>query len=128
MKIGIDDMAFMAPALALPIKDLAEARNIEYDKLRFGLGLKAMAVCDADEDVVTLASTALIRLFQQNENLDPSDIGRIYVGTESSIDGSKPIASYVHDIANQYFNSNNQGENSLRNCDVIDMTFHVLER
>ncbi|MCO4819433.1 MAG: hydroxymethylglutaryl-CoA synthase family protein [Bacteroidetes bacterium] len=126
MKIGIDDMAFTAPALALPIKDLAEARNIEYDKLRFGLGLKSMAVCDADEDVITLASTALIHLLQQNENLNPRDIGRIYVGTESSIDGSKPIASYVHEIANQYFNSNNQGENSLRNCDVIDMTFACI--
>jgi hydroxymethylglutaryl-CoA synthase len=31
----------------------------------------------------------------QDNNIDLSEVARIYVGTESSIDGSKPISSFL---------------------------------
>lgn len=123
MNIGIDDLALEIPSLVLPIVDLAKVRGIEPDKLKYGLGLENMSVCDINEDVVSLASGAVIRLLNQNPQISPRDIGRIYVGTESSIDGSKPIGSYVHQLVNDHFDKE---ENVLVQTDVIDMTFACI--
>ncbi|MDB9882790.1 hydroxymethylglutaryl-CoA synthase [Bacteroidia bacterium] len=125
-KLGIHDLAFQAPSLYLPIKDLAVARGIEAAKLKFGLGLESMSLCDVNEDVVTLATGAVLRLLKQNPDITPDQIGRIYVGTESSIDGSKPIGSYVHAIVNQYFSDQYSDENNLLHTDVLDMTFACI--
>ena len=79
-KIGIDAIDYYVPPIALPIKKLAEARNIEAAKLEFGLGLKSMAITDIDEDSASMAANALIKLIINN-NIDPTKICRIYLGT-----------------------------------------------
>ncbi len=123
---GIHDIAFKAPSLYLPIEDLAEARNIQSDKLKYGLGLLNMSVCDADEDIISLATGAVLNLLQQNPEIKPKDIGRIYVGTESSIDGSKPIGTYVHQLVSQYFENKGIESKALMHTDVVDMTFACI--
>ncbi|MBF6642538.1 hydroxymethylglutaryl-CoA synthase family protein [Flavobacterium sp. J49] len=120
MKVGIDSIAFDIPQLYLPITTLAENRNIEADKLIKGLGLHKMSFLDVHQDVVTMASNAALKLIRQ-ENLNPTEINRIYVGTESGIDSSKPVASYV--LSNL---ENVLGEGSFRNCDVVDLTFACI--
>ena len=125
IKVGIGDIAFQAPKLYLPIEDLAKARGIEYAKLRFGLGLEQMSVCDSDEDIVTLSAEAALKLVRQR-SLQPKDIGRIYMGTESSIDGSKPISSYVHGLLSKEFENMGYGPSALLHTDVIDMTFACI--
>ena len=94
MKVGIDSMAFDIPKLYLPIKSLAENRNIEPDKLTNGLGIHKISFLDVHQDIVTMASNAALKLMQQ-ENLKPAEINRIFVGTESGIDSSKPVGSFV---------------------------------
>ena len=123
-KVGIDDMAAYIPNLYLSIADLAEARNLEYAKLNKGLGLTAMSVPDAHEDVATMAANAVLELLQRN-NLQPAQIGRIYLGTESALDGSKPVATYVLDMLSQYFEPM-YGKDAFLNCDVVDMTFACI--
>ena len=120
MNIGIDSIAFDIPQLYLPITTLAENRNIEPEKLIKGLGLHKMSFLDVHQDVVTMASNAALKLIQQ-ENLNPKEISRIYVGTESGVDSSKPVASYVLSNLESIF-----GEASLRNCDVVDLTFACI--
>lgn len=120
MKAGIDSIAFDIPQLYLPITTLAENRNIEADKLIKGLGLHKMSFLDAHQDVVTMASNAALKLITQ-ENLNPSEINRIYVGTESGIDSSKPVASYV--LSNL---ENVLGEGSFNHSDVVDLTFACI--
>ncbi|MFN3754164.1 hydroxymethylglutaryl-CoA synthase family protein [Flavobacterium sp.] len=120
MKAGIDSIAFDIPQLYLPITTLAENRNIEADKLIKGLGLHKMSFLDVHQDVVTMASNAALKLIRQ-ENLNPKEINRIYVGTESGVDSSKPVASYV--VSNL---ENVLGEGSFRNCDVVDLTFACI--
>jgi len=120
MKVGIDSITFDVPKLHLPIKTLAENRNIEPDKLIKGLGLHKMTFPDVHQDVVTFAANAVYKLIQQ-ENLNPSEIARIYVGTESGIDASKPVASYVSALLEQQY-----GEGSFRYCDTLDMTFACI--
>lgn len=120
MKVGIDSITFDVPKLHLPIKTLAENRNIEPDKLIKGLGLHKMTFPDVHQDVVTFAANSVFKLMQQ-ESLNPNDIARIYVGTESGIDASKPVASYVSALLEQQY-----GEGSFRYCDTLDMTFACI--
>ncbi len=125
LSVGIDDLRFAFPSLYMELPDLANARGIEPAKLEKGLGLLEMSVCDVDEDVITLSAKAMLDIVKAN-NLKPADIGRIYVGTESSIDGSKPIASYLLGILTQYFTKNGEANDVLRNVDVVDMTFACI--
>ncbi|HRG18897.1 MAG TPA: hydroxymethylglutaryl-CoA synthase [Flavobacterium lutivivi] len=120
MKVGIDSISFDIPKIYLPITTLAENRNIEADKLMKGLGLHKMSFLDVHQDVVTMASNAALKLIQQ-ENLEPKEISRIYVGTESGVDSSKPVGSYVLSNLEQIF-----GARNFKNCDVVDLTFACI--
>jgi len=53
-----------------------------------------MAVTDPGEDTVALAATAVRRLIDGNQ-IDPASIGMLAVGTETGVDHSKPVASFV---------------------------------
>ncbi|MEN0005645.1 MAG: hydroxymethylglutaryl-CoA synthase [Bacteroidota bacterium] len=124
LPVGIDDMAVYVPQLYLPISDLADARNIEYAKLSKGLGLTAMAINDIDEDAATMAANAVRELIDKNK-LDPRQIGRIYMGTESALDGAKPMASYVVSMLEEFY-QDQFGADCLLNCDVVDLTFACI--
>jgi hydroxymethylglutaryl-CoA synthase len=119
--VGIDALGFALPRLVLPMQVFAEGRGMEFEKLRFGLGLEDMAVPDADEDCVTLAAQAAWSVLEQH-GLAPHEIGRIYLGTESAVDAAKPSATYVHGLLEARFAAD-YGPRSLAHCDALDMTF-----
>ncbi|MEY3693853.1 MAG: hypothetical protein RL157_1177 [Bacteroidota bacterium] len=119
--VGIDALGFALPRLVLPMQVFAEGRGMEFEKLRFGLGLEDMAVPDADEDCVTLAAQAAWSVLEQH-GLAPHEIGRIYLGTESAVDAAKPSATYVHGLLEARFAAE-YGPRSLAHCDALDMTF-----
>ena len=87
MIYGIEAASFHVPSLYLEIKDLAEKRNIEPAKLEKGLGLHKMAFPDVHEDAATFAAEALLKLIK-DYNLNPKEISRIYLGTESALDAA----------------------------------------
>jgi len=120
MKTGIDAIAFDVAQLHLPIKSLANARNIEPEKLEKGLGLIKMTLPDAHQDTVVFGANALSKLVLDNQ-INLSEISRIYVGTESAIDSSKPISSFLIALMEQKF-----GEGVLAECDVVDFTFACI--
>ena len=124
LPIGIDDMAFYVPKLYLDIHALAEKRNISYEKLSQGLGLFKMAICDVHEDAATMAAEAIAELIERNQ-LDPRRIGRIYLGTESALDGAKPTGTYAVEMLGQRFAAR-YGPDCFRHCDVVDMTFACI--
>ena len=120
MTTGIDAIAFDVAKLHLPITTLAKARNIDPDKLEKGLGLLKMTLPDAHQDAVVFGANALTKLITQN-NIDPLEIARIYVGTESGIDSSKPIASFLIGLMEQKF-----GLGKFHGCDAVDFTFACI--
>ena len=120
MKFGIDAIAFDIAKIHLSINSLAKARNIDPEKLEKGLGLLKMTLPDAHQDTVVFGANALTKLIL-NSNVNLEDIARIYVGTESAIDSSKPIASFLVALMEQKF-----GENTLSECDVVDFTFACI--
>ncbi|MBK8566377.1 MAG: hydroxymethylglutaryl-CoA synthase family protein [Saprospiraceae bacterium] len=119
LPVGIDDMAAYVPSLYLDIRDLAEARSIQYEKLASGLGLLKMAFPDVHEDAATMAAEAISELMEKN-GLRPEQIGRVYLGTESALDGAKPTATYAVEMVQQRLGG------SFRHCDVVDMTFACI--
>lgn len=119
MKVGIDAISFYIPQLYLSIESLAKNRNIKPEKLINGLGLQAMSLPDVNEDVVSFAANAVYTLLK-NEKLNSSEISRIYVGTESGVDASKPIASYIISLLEQKM------EQSFSHCDALDITFACI--
>lgn len=118
---GIDAIDYYVPKLVLPIEKLAIARDIVPAKLERGLGLKSMALNDIDEDAASMAANALYNLIINND-IDPRQIGRVYLGTESAVDGSKPTATYAVGTVEQKLISN-YGERCFKHCDVVDLTF-----
>ena len=121
MEFGIDAIDYYLPKLTLPISALAEARAIPAAKLEKGLGLKAMALTDSDEDAASMAANALYSLITKN-NIDPKSVGRIYLGTESALDAAKPTATYaVGTVENKL--TEKYGERCFKNCDVVDLIF-----
>ena len=120
MNVGIDSLHFDIPQLYLPIETLAIHRNIEPDKLIKGLGLERMSFPDVHQDAVVFAANAVMKLIEK-EKLNPKEIHRIYVGTESSVDGSKPIASYIIQLLEHKL-----GVGLFANCDVVDLTFACI--
>ncbi|MBY0065646.1 hydroxymethylglutaryl-CoA synthase family protein [Empedobacter falsenii] len=121
MKYGIEAASIYVPHIYLPIKDLAIQRNIDPDKLEIGLGLKRMSVLDVHEDTATIAANALLKLIT-DFNVNPNEIGRIYLGTESALDGAKPTATYAVQLVESVL-AKQFGERPFRHTDVVDMTF-----
>jgi len=122
--VGIDAASFYVPKLFVPIEKLAEARNIPYEKLNRGLGLKKMAIPDVNEDAASFAANALMNIITTHE-IDPKTIGRIYLGTESAVDGSKPTATYALEPVENLL-KDKYGERCFKNCDVVDFTFACI--
>lgn len=121
MKVGIEAASFYVPSLYLEIKDLAEKRNIEPAKLEKGLGLHKMAFPDVHEDTATFAAEALLKLIR-DYNINPIEISRIYLGTESALDAAKPTATYAMQMVESVL-TEDFGARVFKNCDVVDMTF-----
>lgn len=121
MSYGIEWASFYVPSLYLEISDLAENRNLEAAKLEKGLGLKKMAFPDTHEDAATFAAEALLKLVQDS-GVDPKSIARIYLGTESAVDGAKPTATYAMGMVEEAL-APTFGPRVFKNCDVVDLTF-----
>ena len=97
MSVGIEHLYCYAPQFALPLTALAEARGVAPEKLTQGLGVQAMAVPPACEDVVTLAATAAARCLRA-AGVDPREVGLLVVATETGVDHSKPVGIFVHEL------------------------------
>lgn len=117
MTVGIDDIAIYIPRLFLDARDFAEARGMDPDKLQRGLGISKMAIVDTNQDPACMAANACLRILQRDE-ISPKDIGRLYVATESSLDESKAMNSYVIGMLEQVY-----GEGSFEHCGGIECKF-----
>ncbi|HKX82001.1 MAG TPA: hydroxymethylglutaryl-CoA synthase [Nitrososphaera sp.] len=115
--VGVDDLAIYVPKLYLDYKDFAEARGIDPQKLEYGIGIKKMAITDTNQDPACMAANACLRLMQRN-HLHPEDIGRLYVATESSLDESKAMNSFVIGMLEQIY-----GEGSFEHAGGIECKF-----
>ncbi len=95
IRIGIEALGLAVPRRYVDIEDLARARGVDPAKYTHGLGAREMAVADPGEDTVALAATAARRAL---DGIDRDSLGMLVVGTETGVDHSKPVASFVHGL------------------------------
>lgn len=94
-RVGIEAMGLAVPEQFVDMAELAQARGVQPSKYLEGIGLKQMAVAAVDEDTVTLAVRAARMALR---GVDLNDIGLCIVGTETAVDHSKPVASFVQGL------------------------------
>jgi hydroxymethylglutaryl-CoA synthase len=112
--VGIDAVAIHTGKLKLDLANtFAPAKGESPEKYTKGLGLQASSFPDTYEDIVTMGANAAHKLMQR-EGLQPRDIGRIDVATESAFDNSKPVSTYIAGCLEQRFDGDfhhaNKGE------------------
>ncbi|ARS91133.1 hydroxymethylglutaryl-CoA synthase [Natrarchaeobaculum aegyptiacum] len=112
--VGIDALEIWTGNLKLDLPGtFAPQKGEDPEKYTKGLGLNASSFPDSYEDIVTMGANAAHRLMER-KGLEPDDIGRIDVATESAFDNSKPVSTYVAGCLEQVFDGDfhhaNKGE------------------
>ncbi|APX96365.1 hydroxymethylglutaryl-CoA synthase [Natronorubrum daqingense] len=112
--VGIDAVEIWTGNLKLDLPGtFAPEKDEDPEKYTKGLGLNASSFPDSYEDIVTMGANAAHRLMER-KGLEPDDIGRIDVATESAFDNSKPVSTYVAGCLEQVFEGDfhhaNKGE------------------
>jgi len=100
--VGISDIQIYLPAQKIDLETLVEQRVQEVPKLERHLeralratGQRAIRFPSVWEDTATLAASAAYGLIRDNPNLDPANLRYLTIGTESGLDHSKPVSSFV---------------------------------
>lgn len=96
MTIGIDSIGLKIPSYVIEAVKIGALYDIPERKIIEGLGCDKIALCLNDETVVDLATQAAERALSRFDGtLD--DIGLIAVGTETSLDESRPLSAWIAD-------------------------------
>ena len=97
MKPGIEALGVAVPSTCIRLDALAQARGVAPSKYLDGLGTHVMGVAMPEEDTVTLAARAG-RMALESARVSPGEIGMLVVGTETAVDHSKPVSSFVQGL------------------------------
>src|SRR5436309_2936085 len=94
MKSGIVSYGAYIPRYRIRPKDIGVVWGADGEAMGRGLNIRAKSVPGPDEDVITISVEAA-RACMAKVDLDPTDIGAIYVGSESHPYAVKPTATVV---------------------------------
>lgn len=84
-------------------------------KYTIGLGQDCMAFCTEIEDVISMSMTVVTSLLKKY-GIDPRQIGRLEVGSETVIDKSKSIKTWLMQIFEECGNTDIEGVDSTNAC------------
>jgi hydroxymethylglutaryl-CoA synthase len=79
----------------IKLDEIAEAWGEDPDSVKRGLQVEEISVRGLDEDQVTIAVNAAWNALKRAPEVNPKDIGAIYVGSESKPYAVKPTATIV---------------------------------
>jgi hydroxymethylglutaryl-CoA synthase len=83
---GVSAMSLYVPPFRVDLKDWCSWTDNSWEKISAVVG-RSFRVCGRHENVYTMAANAVLRLIRQND-LDPTRIGFLGLGTESSTDNA----------------------------------------
>lgn len=95
-KAGIASIGIHFPSLFLRVEELAKLRQVDPMKFVNGLGCSQIALCPKNYGAMDLAVEAAKRALSRWPG-DKNQIGLVVVGTESSLDMSRPLSAWVSD-------------------------------
>jgi hydroxymethylglutaryl-CoA synthase len=113
---GIVGLEVYFPNRFVEQKELEAYDQVGEGKYTKGLAQTRMAFVDNDrEDTASMCLTVFHNLIEKY-GIDPKQIGRLEVGTETPIDKSKSIKSYLMQILAKYQHTNIEGIDNIHAC------------
>ncbi|KAL3138589.1 hypothetical protein ABBQ32_006356 [Trebouxia sp. C0010 RCD-2024] len=113
--IGILAVEVYFPNQYVDQGELERHDHVTAGKYTIGLGQKRMAFYNDQENVVSAAMTVVQNLLDKYK-VDPRSIGRLEVGTESSIDRSKSIKTFLMALFQECGNTDIEGVDNVNAC------------
>ncbi|XP_047342288.1 hydroxymethylglutaryl-CoA synthase-like [Impatiens glandulifera] len=113
--VGILAMEIYFPPTCVQQEALEAHDGASKGKYTIGLGQDCMAFCQEVEDVISMSLTAVSSLLEKY-NIDHSQIGRLEVGSETVIDKSKSIKTFLMQIFEKSGNTDIEGVDSTNAC------------
>ena len=113
--IGIKHIELYFPSKYVCQKKLEEFDGVSSGKYTIGLGQQKMGFCGDQEDINSLSLTVLHNLLE-NHQIDPKDVGRLEVGTETLIDKSKSVKTVLMKLFEESGNSDVEGVDTTNAC------------
>jgi len=93
--VGIVGYGAYVPLYRIRVEDIADVWGMEADRVKNGLLIDEKSVPALDEDTVTISVEAARNALRTASEIDPQDIGAVYVGSESHPYAVKPTATIV---------------------------------
>ncbi|XP_050228579.1 hydroxymethylglutaryl-CoA synthase [Mercurialis annua] len=113
--VGILAMEIYFPPTCVQQEALEAHDGASKGKYTIGLGQDCMGFCTEVEDVISMSLTAVTSLLEKY-SVDPKQIGRLEVGSETVIDKSKSIKTFLMQIFEKYGNTDVEGVDSTNAC------------
>ncbi|KAL7167407.1 hypothetical protein ACSBR2_037963 [Camellia fascicularis] len=113
--VGILAMEIYFPPTCIRQEVLEAHDGASKGKYTIGLGQDCMAFCTEVEDVISMSLTAVTSLLEKY-GVDPKQIGRLEVGSETVIDKSKSIKTFLMQIFEETGNTDIEGVDSTNAC------------
>lgn len=113
--VGIVAMDIYFPKTTVNQTQLEIFNQVPQGKYTAGLGQVNMAFVSDREDIVSICLTA-VQAFFEKYDISPNDIGRLEVGTETIIDKSKSVKSYLMELFAKSGNFNVEGVDTVNAC------------
>jgi len=115
-----EDVGILAIETYFPVTTVNQTALETFDgvpkgKYSTGLGQSNMAFVSDREDIVSISLT-VVKNFFEKYGVSPNNIGRLEVGTETIIDKSKSVKSYLMELLVQHGNFNVEGVDTLNAC------------
>ncbi|GBF91211.1 hypothetical protein Rsub_04880 [Raphidocelis subcapitata] len=112
--VGILGLYLYFPRYLVEQSDLEAADGVP-GKYTSGLGQRQLGFCGDREDVVSMGATAMLRLMEAY-GVDAAEVGKLEVGTETAVDRSKSVMSYLMEHLNARGNTSAQGADNVHGC------------
>lgn len=113
--VGILAMELYFPSTFVDQAELEEHDGVSAGKYTLGLGQTKMGFCSDTEDVNSFCLTVVHRLLEKT-GTQPTQVGRLEVGTETIIDKSKSVKSVLMQLFSVAGNTDLEGVDSTNAC------------
>ena len=113
--VGILGMEVYFPQLYVDQNDLEAFDKVGKGKYTIGLGQSKMSFVNDREDVNSISMTCLKNLIHKY-SIDPKQVGRLEVGTETLLDKSKSLKTQLMSLFRESGNHDIEGVTSIHAC------------
>ncbi|XP_070494304.1 hydroxymethylglutaryl-CoA synthase 1 [Chironomus tepperi] len=113
--VGILGIELVFPSLYIDQTELEQFDGVSAGKYTVGLGQSKMGFCTDREDINSLCLTVVSNLLK-HYNVNPKDIGRLEVGTETIIDKSKSVKSVLMQLFDEHGATDLEGIDTTNAC------------